>query len=343
MSGKRKVAALGGLVALAAMAASWARQEAEAGGEAAPAAGKVPEGWEVLDGTAGASGFAKKARDRATGITFILVEPGTFQMGSPQEEVVEGEVFDDERPQHEVDISKPFYLGETEVTVRQWREFARKTKYRTDAEESGEGGWTVNAAGNGGELRKGAIWAKPIPLHEYEFSDLHPVTQVSWNDAQAFCKEFGCRLPSEAEWEYACRAGTSTAYWWGDEESGGEGKGNFADQAAKRKFHFGGIVFSFDDGHVFTAPVGTYAANAWGFRDMLGNVWEWCADVYDERYYGRSQKLDPVNAGRAGGGARSLRGGAWCSNPRDCRSAFRLWYAPDGRYDGIGFRLARTP
>ncbi|MBI4878689.1 MAG: SUMF1/EgtB/PvdO family nonheme iron enzyme [Planctomycetes bacterium] len=158
------------------MAASWARQETEAGGEAAPAAGKVPEGWEVLDGTVGVSGFAKKARDPATGITFILVEPKKFQMGSPEGEV-EGDAFADERPQHEVEITKPFYLGKTEVTVGQWREFARKTKYRTEAEETGNGGYTLNGAADNWELQKDAIWSKPIPLHEYEYSDLHPVTQ----------------------------------------------------------------------------------------------------------------------------------------------------------------------
>ncbi len=346
MRDKRKTLALGGLVAMAAMAvaaATWARQETEAGGEPAAAVGKVPEGWEVVDGTPGALGFAKKARDPATGITFILVEPGKFQMGSPQGEEGEvgGEFFADDRPQHEVEITKPFYLGETEVTVGQWREFAQKTKYRTEAEETGEGGYTVNATG-GVELHKEAVWSRPLPLHEFDLDDLHPVTQVSWNDAQAFCEQYGCRLPSEAEWEYACRAGTSTAYWWGDAESDGKGKGNFGDQAAKRKFS-GWTAFSFDDGHAFTAPVGTDAPNPWGFRDMLGNVCEWCADLYDNRYYGRSPKVDPVNAGGAGGGARSFRGGSWFYSPRFCRSASRGGGFLDSRYSSRGFRVARTP
>ncbi|MBI4881706.1 MAG: SUMF1/EgtB/PvdO family nonheme iron enzyme, partial [Planctomycetes bacterium] len=125
-------------------------------------------------------------------------------------------------------------------------------------------------------------------------------------------------------------------------ESGGNGKGNFADQAAKEKFS-GWTVFPFYDGQVFTAPVGTYAPNAWGFGDMLGNVCEWCADVYDERYYGRSPKVDPVNAKRGGGGARSLRGGSWFSGPGRCRSAERSEVDPDGRSGSRGFRLARTP
>ncbi|MBI4879040.1 MAG: SUMF1/EgtB/PvdO family nonheme iron enzyme, partial [Planctomycetes bacterium] len=168
MGEKRKTAARAGLVAIAAMvvaAATWARQETEAGGEAATA--KVPEGWEVVDATPGALGFAKKARARGAGITFILGGPGEFQMGSPEGEEGEvgGEFFADDRLQHEVEITKPFYLGETEVTVGQWREFARKTKYRTEAEETGEGGYTAGATG-GVELHKDAGWSRPLPQHE---------------------------------------------------------------------------------------------------------------------------------------------------------------------------------
>ncbi|MBI4878697.1 MAG: SUMF1/EgtB/PvdO family nonheme iron enzyme [Planctomycetes bacterium] len=267
-----------------------------------------------------AAGFAKKARDPATGITFILVDPGKFEMGSPQWEV-EGYLFDDERPRHEVEITKLFYLSETEVTVGQWREFAKRTGYRTEAEESGEGGYTDDAAGLG--------------------DDSHPVTQVSWKDAQAFCAAYGYRLPSEAEWEYACRAGTSTAYWWGDDELDGKGAGNFQDQLKRARHPPPFDVFPHGDGRAFTAPVGTYAANPWGFLDMLGNVEEWCADVYDKDFYARSPRKDPLSAEDTGFG-HALRGGSWRSGPSSCRSAVRSFSFPfDGRSDSIGFRVAR--
>ncbi len=345
MSSTRKIDALRGVVlaAVAALAGSCASELAEEAGPASPAAGKVPEGWEVVDAAPGAQGFAKKARDPATGITFILVEPGTFLMGSPDGEVEATRLSLRERPQHEVEITKPFYLGESEVTIGQWRQFARNTGYRTEAEETGEGGWTVNAAGDTGELRKNAIWSKPLPAHNYDFDDLHPVTQVSWNDAHAFCEEYCYRLPSEAEWEYACRAGTTGAFWWGAEEAGGESRGNFADQAARSNFPEWKTVllFSFNDGHGLTAPVGTFAPNPWGFRDMLGNVWEWCVDVLDERYYERAPRVDPLNAGGAGGGARVARGGSWGDGPLLSRAACRLGSLPNNRYSMHGFRVAR--
>ncbi len=336
MSEQRKAVGFAAFVTLAALAAA----AASCGEHETEARSAVPQGWEVVDGTPGALGFARRARDPATGITFILVEPGRFEMGSPEGEA-DGHGFDEGRPRHEVEITRPFYLGETEVTVGQWRAFVKKTGYRTEA-EGGDGGITLGAGGTTWEKRADAIWSRPLPLHQHEFEDAHPVTQVSWNDAQAFCDASGYRLPSEAEWEYACRAGTGTAYWWGETECGGKGKGNFADQALKRTFPgWKWATFSFDDGQVFSAPVGTYAANAWGFRDMLGNVWEWCADAYDREFYAHSPAADPLNT--SGGGARSLRGGSWSDHPWFCGSANRLDCVPGSRAGFVGFRAARTP
>ena len=133
--------------------------------------GRTPEGWETLDATPGFDHWAKRVKDPRSGIVFILVEPGRFMMGSP-----DGVGEDNEHPQHEVRITKPFYLAETETTMDQWTRFVNATGYKNEGE---------------GETPK------------------HPVGDVSWDDAKAFCEYYGYRLPTEAEWEYACRAGTT--------------------------------------------------------------------------------------------------------------------------------------
>ncbi len=171
------------------------------------------------------------------------------------------------------------------------------------------------------------------------------MVQVSWNDAKAFCdwlsKKSGktVALPTEAQWEYACRAGTKTAYPWGDNPDDGKGWANCADQSLKKKFPYaaaGWRVFSWDDNFVFTSPVASFKANAFGLYDMNGNALQWCSDRYGD--YEKGAVTDPTGADA--GGLRVLRGGSWRGGPRNCRSAGRGWGTPGGRHDGSGFRVA---
>jgi formylglycine-generating enzyme required for sulfatase activity len=179
----------------------------------------------------------------------------------------------------------------------------------------------------------------------YVQTDKHPVVCVSWNDAVAFCKWLSgkegktYRLPTEAEWEYACRAGTKTRYFSGDDPRTLADVANTADAAAKGKLelHF---ALKASDGYAFTAPVGQLKPNAFGLYDMQGNAWQWCADWYGKNYYGKSPLDTP--RGPDYGDRRVVRGGTWCYWPNDARSAKRAGNSPNDRLDITGFRVALT-
>jgi formylglycine-generating enzyme required for sulfatase activity len=234
------------------------------------------------------------------GMKLVLIPAGEFLMGSPDED---REARDDEKPQHRVRITRPFYLGTTEVTRGQFRRFVDETGYRTEAD-----------------------WNHP----GFEQTDEHPVVKVNWNDAVAFAAWLSrkegetYRLPTEAEWEYACRAGTTTRYSCGDDPEGLAAVGNLAAQ----------------DGYTYTAPVGRYKPNAWGLYDMDGNVWEWCSDGYAADYYKSSPVDDPPGSG--GAPVRVIRGCGWDVVPGEARSANRDAHAPVIRRYHLGFRLARV-
>ena len=267
------------------------------------------------------------------GQEFVLIPAGTFTMGSPSSEPGR----DDDETQHQVTISKPFYMMKTEVTVGQWREFVRSTGYRTEAER-GDGSY-VWIDGKWGR-KAGYYWDNP----GFSQKDAFPVTCVSWNDVQKFIQwlnkqEGGAkyRLPTEAEWEYACRAGSGSVFPWGNEESKACEYGNVADETT----HGGSSwseKFPCRDGFWFPAPVGSFRVNGFGLHDMIGNVWEWCQDWYGK--YPSGSVTDP--RGASSGSDRVDRGGGWVSLPRGCRSANRFRYAPGYRFDNLGFRLARN-
>lgn len=279
--------------------------------------------------------------------------PVTFQMGSKfsTEEVArryggESRYFTDEHPRHAVTLSKPYYMANTEVTVGQFRRFVQATGYQTDAEKGGQdfengrkGGYTVQSDGSWG-WREDASWKNP----GFAQTDDHPVVLVSWNDAQAYVQWLNeqaraagegvtYRLPSEAEWEYACRGGTTTAFWWSDEPDKSGKVANVADRAAKRKYS-GWTIMEMDDGAVYTAPVGSYRSNGYGLDDMIGNVWEWCGDWY-EAYPNSTAESEWF-----GRKCRVLRGGSWDNDPAGCRCAYRGRGRPADRSDCIGFRVA---
>ena len=276
----------------------------------------------------------EKEITNSSGMKLVLVPSGKFLMGSPAKEEDRG----DDEDLHVVEITRPFYLGKHEVTVGQFKGFVKDANYRTEAEKDGKGG----RAFDGKEFvqKPEFTWKN---LH-FTQSDDNPVSVVTWNDALAFCawlsKKEGktYRLPTEAEWEYACRAGTRTRFNTGDRDDDLKAAGNIADAALKAKWLDVFWAMSWDDGYPFTAPVGKFKANAFGLHDMHGNVWEWCSDWYGEDYYGKSPRQDPQ--GPAKGKERVTRGGAWSTQPKFCRSAFRDWHEPGYRSDCVGFRVS---
>ena len=224
----------------------------------------------------------------------IFIQPGTFMMGSPESEE---KTHRSEETLHQVTITKPFYFGKYPVTQAQWR--------------------TV-------------MGDNP----SYHNGDNLPVEQVSWNDCQKFLKKLNdnaknvtFRLPTEAEWEYACRAGTTTPFHFGSELNGRQANCNGKHPyGTNKKGPYLGE----------TSPVGSYEPNAWGLYDMHGNVYEWCSDRFGD--YPNGAVSDPT--GPQKGSFRVLRGGSWRNIAVNCRAAYRSRRSPSGRNNLIGFRLA---
>ena len=256
------------------------------------------------------------------------------------------DLFSDEYPQRRVAITRPFYLGLSHVTRGQFRQFADDTGYVTGAETPGGPGGIGRSAGRrepsaGG----GCSWRDA----GFEQTDDHPVVNVTWNEAIAFCVWLSCRedgtdyrLPTEAEWEYACRAGTTTRYWCGDDPEALATVGNVADAGLRARLGFparGGAI-SGDNGYGITAPAASFRPNPLGLFDVHGNAWEWCSDWYHRDCYRRSPVGDP--AGPSAGQTRVLRGGSRCCSVECCRSAARSSSQPGSASDDVGFRVART-
>ena len=283
------------------------------------------------------------------GSAFVLIPPGQFLMGNSLTPAMFAQRFQafgehpseryaDERPAHSVRITKPFWIAQHPVTVAQFRAFVEATRHVTDAESDALGGHGFNAATNSFETGKQYSWRSL----GFEQHDDHPVVNVSWNDADAYRRWLSlktgkkCRLASEAEWEYAARAGTTTLYYHGDDPEGLARAANVADATAKRQFK-DWVTIKAEDGYAFTSPVGKFAANAFGVFDMLGNVWEWCGDWYGRNYYATSPGENPPGASH--GTSRLLRGGSWHNGPVSGCCSHRHCSEPASRTDGIGFRL----
>lgn len=231
----------------------------------------------------------KKPKTDTSGM--IHFEGGTFTMGSEKG-------LSNEKPEHQVTVTS-FYIERTPVTVADFRGFIKTTGYITDAENFGDAG-VFNFNKNRWELVEGATWEYPFGPDGPKAQDNHPVTQVSWNDASAYAEWAGKRLPSEAEWEYAARCGgkNKSIYSWGNELIvDGKYQANVwqGDQLTDRQGA---------DGFVFTSPVGYYGGTACGLTDMGGNVWNWCADIY-QGYPGSEHHV------QASGNIRSIRGGSF--------------------------------
>jgi formylglycine-generating enzyme required for sulfatase activity len=271
-------------------------------------------------------------------VAFVLIPRGKFLMGSPKGEKPGKK--DNEEKQHEVEITRDFYLGKYEVTRGQFAQFVSETGYKTDAEKAKNGGEGFNVETGKDEFKLEYNWRNV----GFPQTDEHPVVIVSWFDAGKFCewlsKKTGkaARLPTEAEWEYACRAGTTTRYASGDDNESRVQIGNLADLAYGKKYPKANVTKG-EDGHVFTAPVGQFKPNAFGLYDMHGNVYEWCEDWFGPAYADLGAK-DPVRKEKAGNAnLRVIRGGAWQTGPDDGYAAARHRHAPLIGYSRTGFRV----
>jgi len=294
--------------------------------------------------------------ENSIGMQLRHVPAGEFQMGNAEAVAdllrdfptykVESKteyLFEDEAPRHRVRITKSFYFGRTEVTVGQFRRFVDESGYKTEPERDGKGGWGYNpdtGKCEGRDVRYS--WRNP----GFAQTDAHPVVNVTWNDCNAFCEWLGrkenrtYRLPTEAEWEYACRAGTTSRYATGQDPAELIRQANVIDPKTQGEFgHVQEISMRPDD--KFTLPVAGFAPNAWGLCDMHGNVWEWCSDWYGRDYYAKSPTDDPPGADS--GIRRVRRGGAWNSFPLYARASFRNWNKPDTRCVNLGFRVVLMP
>jgi formylglycine-generating enzyme required for sulfatase activity len=258
------------------------------GARSAPAA--------IVQGVSQPPGVATPLITNSIGMKLVLIPAGEFLMGSPDRD---GESRTNEKPQHRVRITRPFYLGVYQVTQADYKK----------------------VLGN-----------NPSYFQTGTDARNRPVECVSWSDAVEFCKRLSelpdeqlagrvYRLPTEAEWEYGCRAGSTTRYCFGD------------DERLLLNYAWFGL-----NSHKTTHPVGQKRPNPWGLYDIYGNVWEWCADRYGSGYYAQS----PIDAptGAASGSSSVRRGGGWCYAAEDCRSAVRKRFSPEKRTIHFGFRVA---
>jgi formylglycine-generating enzyme required for sulfatase activity len=239
-------------------------------------------------------------------ITMIQLPAGEFRMGSPEQEA-ERQSY--EGPQHQVKLGS-FFMGQTPVTQAQWQVVAGWQKQQRELKDQPSRFQGAN----------------------------RPVEQVSWQEAVEFCRRLSVRtgreysLPSEAQWEYACRAGTTTPFSFGEmltpELANYDGTNTYASGPK-------GVYLQ------QTTEVGSFPANGWGLHDMHGNVWEWCLDPWQGSYVGAPADGSAWMAGR--GASKLLRGGSWRYRPAYCRSAFRSFYLPVNRVNLIGFRVCCLP
>lgn len=253
--------------------------------------------------------------DTAEAPRMTVISPGEYLMGSPASETGRN---NDEGPQHRVRIAYSLAVSTDPVTVGEFARFAAATKYKTDthceAYRHEEGKFPARS------------WRDP----GFPQTDSHPVVCISWSDAQAYIawlsKKTGrrYRLLSEAEYEYAARAGASTAYDWGDD-------------IGTNRANCDGCGSAWDNRS--TSPVGSFPTNAFGLRDMTGNVWGWTGDCWNETYVGAASNGSATTTGDCD--KRVLRSGSWYFNPRYLRAASRYWVASRARFYDVGFRVAR--
>ena len=305
---------------------------------------------------------AADTESNSLGMQFVKVPAGEFMMGSDEPPVALAQAYpelpdarfnklQDEAPVHRVRITRPFWMGKHELTVGQFRRFVEASGYKPQSEADGTGGYGYRAGYDPATSLRGDAfegrdtrysWRNP----GFAQGDDHPVVNVTWNDAQALAawltKTEGrrYRLPTEAEWEYACRAGTRTRYHSGDDPASLQRVANVFDtDSAVHWPRWRAMALKGSDGFAFTAPVGSFAPNPWGLHDMHGNVWEWVSDWHGDDYYAQSPLDDPQ--GPPSGDVRVRRGGSWHTWAFYARAAYRNWNDSNTRYTLVGIRLVR--
>ncbi len=298
--------------------------------------------------------------ENTLGMRFVQVPVGAFQMGnarSPQRmkqlfpEYDESRLVElsDEMPVHTVWITHDYWLGQHEVTVGQFRRFIEQSGYVPESVRDGTGGYGYDASYDPAKSERHDAFAGRDPKYSwanpgFPQGDDHPVLNVTWNDAVAMAKWLSekegrtYRLPSEAEWEYACNAGQSTLFPAGNDPLALDLTANVFDASSAKLWpQWAKYARPFDDKFPFTAPVGSFEPNGFGLYDMAGNAWEWTADWYDENYYDNSPLEDPK--GPAEGKVKVRRGGSWHTWPLYARCNFRNVNSPETRYVLQGMRL----
>lgn len=258
---------------------------------------RTTRGVSAVGTETGADGLPRRIVHDETGIEFILVDAGEFTCGSTTTVMAEN----DEKPPHQVIFSQPYYLAVKEVTVGQWRRYAGEDK-----------------------VKQGKVLVKPSWAAHTGWSDDYPAVNLTWNDAEAFCKSYGMELPTESQWENACRAGTTGHFCYGDDI-----------YSLEEYAWYGNFDGNADKG---AHAVGLLKNNGWGFYDMHGNVWEWCRDVYAADTYAKLGTTVTDPTGPPEGLSRVVRGGSWFDAPKEMRSANRHQLSTSFRDNKTGFR-----
>ena len=300
--------------------------------------------------------------ENSLGMKFVRIPAGEFLMGRTESTDALAKDFTqypadrlalltDELPAHRVVLSRDFFMGQHEVTVGQFRQFIEASGYVPESVADGTGGYGYNPAYDPATTRRGDAfegrdtrysWQNP----GFKQGENEPVLNVTWSDTVALTRWLSqqeghtYRLPTEAEWEYACRAGSDARY--GNAQSPAQlaqVANVFDSQAAKHWPQWQPMALARSDGFAFTAPVGSYPANAFGLHDMVGNAWEWVSDSYDENYYATSPTQDPT--GPVIEAMRVRRGGSWHTWAVYARCSYRNINTESSRYTLLGMRLVR--
>ena len=301
-----------------------------------------------------------KAIENSIGMKLVLIPAGEFVMGNsdtPEKLVAAYPEYDrerltsiqDESPAHKVQITRPFYFGKHEVTIGQFRNYLELSGAVPESVSDQTGGYGYNPAYDPKKSKRGDAFEGRDPKYSWKNTgfpqgDDHPVLNVTWNDADRMCKWLSqregkkYRLPTEAEWEYVCRAGSQTRYHNGQVPESLIQVANTFDADSKVNWpEWKQFALAHSDGFAFTAPVGSFAPNAFGVYDMHGNAWEWCSDWHGDTYYAESPLQDPT--GPKEGSVRIRRGGSWHTWSFYTRSSFRNWNDEATRYTLVGMRL----
>lgn len=287
--------------------------------------------------------------------SMVRIPGGTFWMGSAPDETCEWDsIFKvdfclpernaDYAPRHQVTLNE-FWLDSHEISNQEFERFVQSTAYAGHGKQTGTRLALIETSslffGKKWEVEKidHADWKQPdgLPVADSRIALSLPVVQVSWYDAQAYCQWQGKRLPTEAEWENAARAGTTTRHWWGEKIPEQLRVANLPDGSLKSRFDLDPVFPDYHDGASRLAAVGSYQPNAWGLHDMAGNVWEWTGDWYDMAYYQRSSEVNPL--GPSNGTQKVKRGGSWLQYKA---ITSREKQAPEHSDDQTGFRCAKN-